>query len=229
MIKKSLIIAFVLLTMILTFSNSVQSLDKSKVVRGFSLTTVAQGDKINVTLDVTIIDGETFYVIEEYIPAEWTVIDDGVGATDNPNVLKWIVISNAVDTTYTYTIQAPSTIGDYDFNGIYMFEDFNNSATTLGDTQISVTTSNSGGSGGGGSSSSGGGISNSISLVSAQTDENNDTINLNESQEEINSRITGGVIGFAKSGFGKGLIFTFLIIITGVIVITKKKRESYNY
>ena len=112
---------------------------ESQVTRGFSSTSVSQGDIVTVTLDVSIIGGETYYTIEEYIPTGWTIIDDDGGVTADPYKLAWAVIQGAVDTTYTYTVQAPSSAGNYVFDGIYMFEGFSSSITTKGQTTVSVS------------------------------------------------------------------------------------------
>lgn len=112
---------------------------ESQVTRGFSSTTVSAGEIVTVTLDVSIINSETFYAIEEYIPTGWTVINDGGGNTTNPNILKWAALdmTNPLpDTTYTYTVQAPASTGIFD--GVYMFEGFAGTTPTKGQTTITV-------------------------------------------------------------------------------------------
>ena len=108
------------------------------LTRSFSATSVCKGEIITVNLDVVIKEGETFYAIEEYVPIGWTVIDAAGGQCSPPNRLCWVVISNAEDTTYTYTVQAPFLTGSYNFDGIYMFEGFSDPATTLGETIVDV-------------------------------------------------------------------------------------------
>ncbi len=107
----------------------------SYVSRSFSSSTVSAGEIVTVTLDVFVLGGETFYAIEEYTPSGWTIIDAGGGGT-LPNTLKWAVTSGAVDTSYIYTIQAPSSTGIFD--GVYMFEGFSGTAITQGQTTITV-------------------------------------------------------------------------------------------
>ena len=57
-------------------------------------------------------------------------------------------------------------------------------------------------------------------------------ISSNENQKTTSPGITGGVIGFAKTGKGIGLIFGLLIIVLGIEIITisrkklKKKEEN---
>lgn len=100
----------------------------------------------------------------------------------------------------------------------------------------------SGGSGGGGSSSGGSSSGGSSSYQSSNEEETIELIVKTEedNQEEKSSeeiieeknfrgRITGAVIGFAKSKQGVGFIFTGVVIISGIAVISilnyrKKKR-----
>ncbi len=122
-----------------TYKFNVEDSDSAAyVTRSFSTTAINAGDIMNILLNVSMIDDETFYAIEEYIPNEWTIIDDGGGVTSNPHILKWVVTNDAINTTYTYVVQAPLSIGDYDFNGIYMFEGFSGAKTTKGQTTMSV-------------------------------------------------------------------------------------------
>jgi hypothetical protein len=113
---------------------------ESQVTRIFSSTTVSGGSQIDVTLDVSMINSEAFYAIEEYIPTEWTVIDDGGGASGDSHILKWAEFSMTPlsDTTWTYTVQAPSTTGNYVFDGVYQFEGFVDTLTTKGQTTVTV-------------------------------------------------------------------------------------------
>ncbi|MFH1787740.1 MAG: putative metal-binding motif-containing protein [archaeon] len=124
-----------------TLSTVGENLVESGVVREFSSTQVNQGETVTVHLGVFIKGGESFYAIEEYIPEGWVVINNGGGSTTDANTLKWVVIQNALDTTYSYTIKAPSNIGDYSFSGHYMFEGFSDSKIILGDNLIGVSDS----------------------------------------------------------------------------------------
>ena len=68
-------------------------------------------------------------------------------------------------------------------------------------------------------------------ITDTQTTNEKNTIGLNGNQETTNQKITGGVIGFIKSGGGLiVLIFSVLIIVIGigVIVIQKKHKTSKN-
>ncbi|MFH1787716.1 MAG: hypothetical protein ABH811_02925 [archaeon] len=93
---------------------------------------------IEIKLDVSIQGDETFYAIEEYVPEGFTIIDSGGGKTFNSNILKWVVIENAKDTTYLYTLKSPSIEGDYTFKGNYMFEGMSDSRVISKNTIITV-------------------------------------------------------------------------------------------
>ena len=60
------------------------------------------------------------------------------------------------------------------------------------------------------------------------SDEGNETIDLSssETQETIGPGITGGVIGFVKSGVGIGFIFAILLLIVGIGIVTFRKRKQ---
>jgi len=127
------VIAVIILMATLFEKNTVSS--ESVITRKFSKTKVNLGDQVTVVIDVSISDKDTFYAIEEYIPEGWKVIDAGDGGED-PNVLRWIVIQDIKDTTYTYIVEAQK--GADNFNGIYMFETFTQPKTTSGDNTIIV-------------------------------------------------------------------------------------------
>jgi hypothetical protein len=102
--------------------------------------TVAPNGQIDVTLQVILGPSETYYTVEEYIPSGWTVTNDAGGATADPLKLAWVVITNAVDTSYVYTVQAPAS-GTGVFDGNYSFESFPGftPVTTQGQTTVSVS------------------------------------------------------------------------------------------
>jgi hypothetical protein len=107
------------------------------VSRSASETIVGPGEDVVVTLTVDV-QGETFYAIDDSYPAGWTMIDDGTGDTSQSGHIKWVVITGAQDTTYTYTIQAPQTEGIYQFDGIYGFEGDTEDQIILGDEILIV-------------------------------------------------------------------------------------------
>lgn len=92
------------------------------VVRSGSSGTVLRNATVNITLTVTPEAGDTFYAIDETIPAGWTVTSAGGGDTTQAGHLKWVKEKDAVTTTYTYTLRAPSLPGTGTFSGQYMFE-----------------------------------------------------------------------------------------------------------
>ncbi|MGD9276655.1 MAG: hypothetical protein PVJ67_05765 [Candidatus Pacearchaeota archaeon] len=112
----------------------------SNILRDFSSSSVSPGEVIDVTLYVSVLGGETYYALEEYVPAGWTVVDDSGGNTSNPNRLAWVFfdqINVLPDIQITYSVQAPYESGTYSFDGIYMFEGGIES-TILGETEVIV-------------------------------------------------------------------------------------------
>jgi hypothetical protein len=111
------------------------------VYRSFSSTSVSQGGSITVTLDVYFTSDLYYYAIEEYVPAGWIVTNDGGGATPDANILKWNYYDISIpapNATYTYIVQAPSSTGTSNFDGIYQMDGMGSSTTILGDTQVTV-------------------------------------------------------------------------------------------
>ena len=103
--------------------------------------TADAGSSITVSLAVTV-GSATYYVIDEQVPAGWTVTSASGGGdfTSDPGHVKWVVTSGAVDTTYTYTVSIPATAsGSYTFTGTYMLEGMSTTANIGGDSSITVT------------------------------------------------------------------------------------------
>ena len=119
-------------------NEQIDTLNEPGVYRTFSSITVAQGEQIDVTLQITL-GSVKYYAVEEYIPA-WTIIDDADGVTGNPTKLVWFAFGSISlsDITITYTLQAPSTPGNYVFDGVYQFEGDASSITTKGQTIVTV-------------------------------------------------------------------------------------------
>ncbi len=113
----------------------------SSVSRSFSAATVEVGSEVTVTLTVNIDGGETYYAIDETIPAGWTVIyaDNEPDSTQQTGHIKWVVIENAASTTYTYTVTAPGTAETATFSGVYMFEEMASETQIAGENQVTVT------------------------------------------------------------------------------------------
>jgi len=126
-----------------------EDFNESVVIRSFSKTSVSPGDKIDIIINVFIINNETFYAIEESFPSEFTFISgkskENIPLKPVENNFAWIWIKNApfpmsakID-PFTYTVQAPLSTGNYAFDGIYQFEGFANTLTTKGQTTVTVT------------------------------------------------------------------------------------------
>jgi len=128
---------FIGLTVLIVVANLNFGKDSS-IRRSFQKTVLKPGEIITVTLDVSVKGDESYYAIEEHIPVGWVVTEDAGGATVDSNILKWVIIQDAQDIEYTYDVQAPSQAGSYDFEGIYMFENFNEPKTNKGDTIINI-------------------------------------------------------------------------------------------
>ena len=138
-IKIILIIAAVIIVGGVIFVIFIASAGESIITRKISSTTVGPSGEIEVNLIVKLKGDETFYAIEEYIPTGWTVIDGGKGITSDSDKLAWVVIQDAQNTAYTYTVQAPSSAGSYLFDGIYQFEGATVPSTTSGNTNVVVS------------------------------------------------------------------------------------------
>ncbi|GEM_PF-5390347 len=89
-----------------------------------------------VSLNVTVGNSQ-YYVIEEIVPANWTVTNSGTGTVDKNNHIKWLVLADAKDTILKYTIAAPSNPGKYLFSGKYAIGS-KDEFFIIGRTQIQV-------------------------------------------------------------------------------------------
>ncbi|MFH1585773.1 MAG: LamG-like jellyroll fold domain-containing protein [archaeon] len=97
---------------------------QSEVIRYINDTSIDANDQIEITLEVSISGAETYYAFEENYNSVWNVIS-APGANISVNgLLRWANINISEDPTriYAYIIQAPSTSGNYEFNGTYEFE-----------------------------------------------------------------------------------------------------------
>lgn len=115
----------------------------SIVTRQFSSSSIEVGDTIEVYLDVLIEGGETYYAIEEFVPAGFNVVDYGGGNTSDSHILKWanINISEDLNRGYSYNITALNS-GDHSFYGNYSFENITGPITvysTYGQDSVSVS------------------------------------------------------------------------------------------
>ncbi len=113
----------------------------STVSRSFSSTTVQPGADVNVTLTVDVTGTETFYAIDESVPSSWAIKNSGTADTNQAGHLKWIYYNQTVvapDTTYKYTLTAPSQVGTTSFNGAYMFEGMGSETQIGGQNSVTI-------------------------------------------------------------------------------------------
>lgn len=125
-------------TVILAMLLMLGSCFASEITRGLSSASVAPGGDLVVTLTVNVTGGETFYAIDELVPQGWTVKDAGSGSAEHAGHVKWVVIENAQNTTYQYTLTAPQNESTAQLNGIYQFEGMTAEATIGGTTSVQV-------------------------------------------------------------------------------------------
>jgi len=105
------------------------------VTRVIEPATVTAGAQATVKMYVNLGEGQTYYLFEEGVPAEFVVLD---GQPDAKNKLKHIKIQDAVSTVITYRVTAPSAPGTYTFEGEYAVEGMKDPAPIMGDTAIIV-------------------------------------------------------------------------------------------
>ena len=95
----------------------------------------SEGVDIPISLEVTV-DGATWYMVDEIIPSGLTVTDAGGADTTEAGHLKWIVLTGATDTTYTYTVQGLA--GTYTFAGEFQIEGMADSEPIDCDTGLEI-------------------------------------------------------------------------------------------
>lgn len=95
------------------------------------------GDVITVELDVEV-GSASYYAIDEQVPAGWEIMNT-TGDTTEKGHVKWLVVSGAKDTTYTYSVKIPATAsGKAFFSGKYQMEGMSVEAGISGDTAIQI-------------------------------------------------------------------------------------------
>lgn len=130
---KKLFLLFALMVLIASCS-------ASTISRSFNSSEIAPGADLAVALTVNVTGGETFYLIDELVPAGWTVKDAGTGSAEHQGHIKWVVIQGAENTTYSYVLTAPQQEGDAAFEGTYMFEGMAAEAQIGGQKLVNVKT-----------------------------------------------------------------------------------------
>jgi len=106
--------------------------------------TVAPGGRVSITLNIGVLSGDRFYLIDEVIPSGWTIyssgslVDAGTVNASEAGHLKTVVTSGVSDTSYTYTIKAPSTTGTHVFSGTYQIDGMDDPQNMDGESSITV-------------------------------------------------------------------------------------------
>jgi len=121
--------------------------DNRYVSRDIADSTVKPGGQVDVTLYVVTEAEDRFFLIDEIIPDGWSVVDTGtlfeagkVNASEARH-LKKAVIQGISETSFTYTLQAPSNTGKYYFSGNYYIEGMSGFRDMVGQFSIEVSTS----------------------------------------------------------------------------------------
>jgi len=122
MSRKIIALFFIVLSAVLV-SGCTQGPDlgtEYTVVRTLSPATVAPGEIVTVKLSVNV-GSDRYYAIDDVYPSGWEVVDKGEGSIDHSGHWKYVIIADAVNTEFTYTIKAPNQAGTHTFGGEYMF------------------------------------------------------------------------------------------------------------
>lgn len=111
----------------------------ASVTRTLSPSTVSPGGTVTVTLTVDVAGSKEFYAIDDLYPQGWEVTDAGVGSIQHTGHWKHVIISDAVNTQYTYTLRAPTEEGTYSFaGGEYIFGGMEDTVQIAGQDTITV-------------------------------------------------------------------------------------------
>ena len=112
----------------------------TSINRSLSWEAVGSGEDITVNLTADITGSEDYYAIDELIPDGWSVKASGGGSLLQSGHIKWVVISGAIDTVYTYVITSPTIQGTTQFTGYYLFEGDDAEKLIGGQSIITTTT-----------------------------------------------------------------------------------------
>ena len=140
--KKNLIHGMLVLLFVLIVCASSAAAQNDIVTRDLPDTADA-GTTITVNLSVDVETGATNYIIDETVPAGWTVTSSTGGgdyATQVGHVM-WAITAGAIDIVHSYTVEVPADAsGAYTFGDgcYYVFEGMTDTATILGDTTVNV-------------------------------------------------------------------------------------------
>ena len=86
--------------------------------RSFSANPTMSGSTITVTLTKTLQPDQSTVLVEETVPAGFTIVSPHLGAATD-NTIRWAELIGAVSGTYNYTVRTPLTPGAYAFSGMY--------------------------------------------------------------------------------------------------------------
>ncbi len=140
-----IILLVVILLLVSTSVVSISALDASAgpdVIRTLP-SSASSGDVITVQLDV-VVGSASYYAIDEQIPTNWEIVSTSGDTTEQGHV-KWLVVSGATDTTYTYSVKIPmNASGKVFFNGKYEMDVMSAQADISGDNAIQIYTAGTG-------------------------------------------------------------------------------------
>jgi hypothetical protein len=108
------------------------------ITRSLSSTVIEPGGTLSVTLSVDVSGAGDYYAIDDVYPEGWEVTDSGGGSTEHAGHWKNVVIQDAQNTQYTYTLRAPSQEGTYSFSGEYMFGGMSEPLSITGQDTVTV-------------------------------------------------------------------------------------------
>jgi hypothetical protein len=114
------------------------------VSRSLSHSSVGKDEQVSVTLEVDV-SGDSYYLIDEEYPAHMSVSDvtgEGDYTTTDGHIF-WVVLQDATDISYSYTLRTGDHDGTYIFKGTYGSES-KDETPILGTDKISVGTGHGG-------------------------------------------------------------------------------------
>ena len=118
----------------------------SDVTRSFSTTTPVASSTLTVSLAVNVTAPDNsppndFYIIDEVLPAGWTVSNPGTGDISQVGHIKWAVLSGATSTINQYTVVVPSSAtGTNIFSGQFAFGSNLTLLNILGANSVTIFT-----------------------------------------------------------------------------------------
>lgn len=113
----------------------------ASVTRTITPLTVTPGGTVTVTLSVDVSGAPDYYAIDEMYPSGFTVLDKGTGSIEHSGHWKYVIIENAQNTQFTFTLQAPQQEGSYKFTGEYMFGGMTDEVKIAGQDTVVVSAS----------------------------------------------------------------------------------------